>query len=144
VRSAPAKAKSSREGPSDLVVQSQPNPGRWTRGAPHEDRTDALAVLETMPLSRVGVDRPLLVARGELRAEAGRCQTSVSDFTAVIEADRRDAFEERALQGRATCRLRLGNRSGARSDMERYLVLYPAGRFAVETQRALGRSVGAP
>ena len=107
-------------------------------------RADALAILETMSLSGSGVDRPLLVARGELRAEAGRCQTSLSDFTMVIGADRRDGFEERALQGRATCRLRLGDAPAARSDLERYLVLYPAGRFAAETRRAMGQAAGAP
>jgi hypothetical protein len=101
-------------------------------------RVDALAVLKTMPISATGVDRRLLVGRGELHAETGDCSTAVADFTAVINSQQRDGFDERALQGRAACRQRLGQTSAARADLNLYLARYPNGRFAAQSRARVG------
>jgi hypothetical protein len=98
-------------------------------------RGEALAALEAVNVGGLPRARELGVVRGELRAEAGRCKEAVRDFDAAAKSG--DALGERALWGRAACRARLGDREGARADLEGYLSRFPSGKFAAEARRAL-------
>jgi outer membrane protein assembly factor BamD (BamD/ComL family) len=100
--------------------------------------SEALAVLEGLDRSGERPERGISVARGELRAQAGRCIDARNDFDAVIASNVRDTLDERALYGRGFCRLHSKDRDGARADLTRYLELYPAGRFATAVRQALG------
>ena len=101
-------------------------------------RSEALAVLELLSLDKLPRAAELGVLRGELRAEAGRHRDAIADFTPCADVARcRPETAERALYGRASCRERLGDRAGARADLERYLVRFPQGRFARAVRAAL-------
>jgi TolA-binding protein len=101
-------------------------------------RDGALRALDGMTLGGLPRGRELVLLRAELRSEAGRCRDALADFgTAIVEAA--DPFDERALYGRAVCRAKLGNIQGARSDLGRYLVRFPDGRFAADARHALER-----
>jgi hypothetical protein len=92
-------------------------------------RPAALAILDRLPLERVGRGLELRVVRAELYAERD-CVRANRDFDLVLSANPPASLEERALFGRATCRSRLGDAQGARADLERYLQRFPDGRFA--------------
>ena len=63
---------------------------------------------------------------------------AIADFTPCADGARcRPDTEERALYGRASCRERVGQRAGARADLERYLARFPRGRFASAVRTAL-------
>jgi hypothetical protein len=98
-------------------------------------RSDALAALDVLPLDRVGRGTELRLVRAELRAGAD-CRSALSDFDLVLSGGVTGAMEERALRGRALCRSSSGDAAGAKSDRERYLAKYPAGRFAAELRNA--------
>ena len=101
-------------------------------------RREALAVLELLSLDRLPRAAELGVLRAELRAEAGRPGDAIADFTPCADGARcRPDTEERALYGRASCRERVGQRAGARADLERYLARFPRGRFASAVRTAL-------
>jgi hypothetical protein len=96
---------------------------------------EALDRLTRLPLSRVGRRTELQLLRAELQAERD-CGKALSDFDAVVGAAA--PFGERALYGRATCWLRLGNDAAGRKDLQEYLGRYPQGRFAVQVRARLG------
>lgn len=99
---------------------------------------DALALLDGTAPAATGTGRDLLIARGELRAAAGRCAAASADFDRLLRADRPlDAITERALWGRASCRA-TGDSAGARRDLQDYLTIFPRGRFAADARAALG------
>jgi tetratricopeptide (TPR) repeat protein len=100
-------------------------------------RTEALALLDQLPIDRIGRGPELRVVRAELRAreDAGR---AVRDFDAALAVALPAALEERALFGRAASRLRSGDSDGARTDFSRYLQRYPSGRFAAEARAHTG------
>ncbi len=101
-------------------------------------RSEALDVLELLTLDKLPRAAELGVLRGELRAEAGRHRDAIADFTPCADAARcRPDTAQRALYGRASCRERLGDRAGARADLEHYLVRFPQGRFAPAVRAAL-------
>ena len=101
-------------------------------------RAEALAVLDALSLDKLPRAAELGVLRGELRAEAGRQRDAIADFApCAASAGCRPETEERALYGRASCRERLGDRAGARADLERYLARFPQGRFARAVRAAL-------
>jgi hypothetical protein len=95
-----------------------------------DHKREALAVLDT---AAIGTD--LTVLRGELRLEVGRVDDAAHDFEAAL-LGKTDAIEERALYGRAACRVRLGDRAGARSDLDDYLRRFPHGRRAAAARAA--------
>ncbi len=99
-------------------------------------RPAALAILDRLPLERVGRGLELRVVRAELYAERD-CGRATGDFDRVLAASPPAALEERALFGRASCRTRLGDDAGARADLERYLARYPNGRFAASARDGL-------
>jgi hypothetical protein len=100
-------------------------------------RSEALALLDTMPLDRVGRGVELRLVRAELRA-SGDCGSALPDFDRVLAGGSAASVEERALRGRSLCRASLGDTAGARGDAERYLAKYPTGRFVSEL-RTLAR-----
>jgi tetratricopeptide (TPR) repeat protein len=100
---------------------------------------DALARLERVPAATLDRSAALRVLRGELRAGAGRLAPAIQDFDAALALGGGDELAGRALYGRGSCRARLGDAPGARADFERYLRLFPRGRFAAEAGKALGR-----
>ena len=101
-------------------------------------RSEALAVLELLSLDALPRAAEIGVLRAELRAEAGRHRDAITDFTACADGARcRPETAERALYGRASCRERLGDRAGARADLDRYLARFPQGRFAGAVRAAL-------
>lgn len=97
---------------------------------------EALAVLRTLTLRPQGRDQELRVIRGELLAP-GRCARAVADFDAVLAQSPPPALAERALYGRAACRLRQRDTAGAARDLDEYLRRFPGGQFAADARRAL-------
>ena len=119
-------------------------PTGWLRPEADLARAEALLALgrpdEALPLlekSTDAVTRSVRLTRGELFAQASRCPRAVDDFTDVLRARADDELGERALAGRAACRLRAGRGEAARQDLERYLRLFPRGPHADEARRLL-------
>jgi hypothetical protein len=52
------------------------------------------------------------------------------DFDRVLAAHPPPSLDERALVGRASCRLGTGDVAGGQADLRSYLARYPRGRFA--------------
>ncbi len=98
-------------------------------------RADALRVLDELNPAALG--RSMLLVRAELRAELNRCSDALGDFSSALAQSPRDSVDERALFGRATCRSRIGDASGARSDLDSYAARFPHGRFQSQVERAL-------
>lgn len=101
---------------------------------------DALAALDRLILGPRGRDQELQVIRGELRGElqsTGGCGGAIADFTQVLNSRAPGPLAERALYGRAACRLRRGDTPGGTRDLATYLSRFPAGRFASEARAAL-------
>jgi hypothetical protein len=94
-------------------------------------RSEALVLLDALPLDRVGRGGELRLVRAELRA-TNDCRSALPDFDRVLSGASASGMEERALRGRSLCRASLGDAGGARSDAQRYLEKYPTGRFASE------------
>ncbi|MEP6652138.1 MAG: tetratricopeptide repeat protein [Myxococcales bacterium] len=98
---------------------------------------EALRVLDEIENQGGTLTRDLRITRGELFAANGDCENAVRDFEALLGGSRDDAVTARALFGRASCRLRRGEMSAARRDLERYLVIQPDGPSAADARRAL-------
>jgi hypothetical protein len=79
---------------------------------------EALRLLDGMALGDGDRFRDLLLERGRLRAEAGRCSESIRDLSLVL--DRTSKPPKEALLKRAECRKKLGDAAGAAADQERY------------------------
>ncbi len=79
-----------------------------------------------------------MLLRAELRADAD-CRRALADFDTVLAQAPSASLDERALFGRAGCRLREGDGPGAESDLRTYLARYPAGRFADQARARLAR-----
>ena len=99
---------------------------------------DALPLLLAMRDRDTGLTRDVQITRAELLAEKDRCAEAMADFDDLVRADVRDVVGERALYGRAACHLRAGRTAAARQDLDRYLSVYPGGRFAGAARRAAG------
>jgi outer membrane protein assembly factor BamD (BamD/ComL family) len=101
----------------------------------HRDR-EALQRLDGMSLSELPRSGERFVVRGELRAATRRWQEAKADFDqALSRVSGSPAWHERALWGRGVARLRCGEQELGMADVERYLDLYPRGRFAAEAKR---------
>jgi hypothetical protein len=79
----------------------------------------------------------VVVLRGELAADAGDCAAAIANFNRALATPDSPGLEERALYGRAACRVRLGERPAAHGDFERYLERFPHGRFAGHARAAV-------
>jgi len=95
---------------------------------------DALPILVGL---RTGLTRDVRIARAELLAKANRCGEAIADFDAALAPGGARATRERALYGRASCRLQTARTDGAESDLNDYLREYPQGRFAPAVREAL-------
>jgi hypothetical protein len=96
----------------------------------------ALAALEELPLDHRRRSTELRVIRGELRARTD-CTRAEADFSAALSPEPDAALLERILYGRGACRAKRGDRTGARSDLERYLGRFPEGSHAGWARRWL-------
>jgi TolA-binding protein len=99
--------------------------------------TVALEVLDRLALDDSAVDRPVALARAELRAAAGRCADAVGDFARVRGGAGDDAVAARALYGQAICHLHAGDRRAARAAFELYLRRFPDSPLRADVARAL-------
>lgn len=107
-------------------------------------RDDALSLLDTAPIESLPNRDERLVVRGELRAACGRWQEAKRDFDEMLGGRglpasnaKLRALQERALWGRASARSRLGDKEGARSDIELCLHQFPDGQFAEQAASLL-------
>jgi hypothetical protein len=98
--------------------------------------SEALPLLLDIRDESQGLTRAIRLARAELLAERDRCREATADLDALVAADIHDDTGERALYGRAGCRLRAGDTAAARQDLRRYGDLYPGGRFIAAVRRA--------
>jgi hypothetical protein len=98
---------------------------------------EALQVLDAIVLHADAGDRRASLARGELRASAGRCAEAAGDFTRVLATDARDELAARSLYGRGACALAVGDREGARGDLTQALRLSPTGERSAAIEDAL-------
>ena len=97
---------------------------------------DALTALEALPLDPYGRSIELQVIRGELRA-GSNCVRAEEDFSAVLGRAPDGPLAERALYGRAVCRVKRGDHVAAAADMRTYLDRFPAGVQAAWARRWL-------
>jgi len=102
----------------------------------------ALPILLGIRDPHAGLTPEVRVTRAELLARAKRCDEAVGDFELVLATGAPSATRERALYGRASCRLQGAAPDRARADLEQYLVDYPDGRFAPVVRAALNRLPG--
>jgi len=100
-------------------------------------RPSALAVLEHLELPATTRGRELFVIRAELRVGAKRYAEAISDFTRTLDDSAGDVLHERALHGRIACYLATGNQAQARTDLRKYLLRFPGGRFVNGVRRTL-------
>ncbi|MHB8873728.1 MAG: tetratricopeptide repeat protein [Myxococcaceae bacterium] len=103
-------------------------------------RPEALAELEAIGAGKLeqlprGTD--LRVLEAELLSESKRCDRAVPLFDALLARPLPAAADERALFGRASCRVELGEPDGAAADLRRCLARHPSGRFAAAARRLL-------
>jgi hypothetical protein len=98
--------------------------------------SEALDDLEQLAFTRHGRDQELQTIRGELRARRN-CATAIVDFTAVLAGAAPAALAERALWGRATCRLRARDQVDAAADLKTYVRRFPQGRHVNDASRLL-------
>ncbi|HXJ19443.1 MAG TPA: tetratricopeptide repeat protein [Polyangia bacterium] len=98
--------------------------------------TEALPLLLEIRDRSQGLTREIQLARAEILAEQNRCSQAIADFDDLMAAPVRDDAGERALYGRAGCRLRAGETTRARLDLLQYIQLYPEGRFIGAVRRA--------
>jgi TolA-binding protein len=100
----------------------------------------ALVLLDGQTLSARGLEREMLVARAELRADKNRTSAALRDFDLILSSPgRADGISERALYGRAGARAKNGDQAGARADFAQYLNAFPSGRFAAQARSALSQ-----
>jgi hypothetical protein len=90
---------------------------------------DVLAALELLPLDHGRRSTELQIIRGELRARSD-CARAEADFSAALSHSPDARLLERILYGRGGCRIKLGNRHGAASDLQRYLERFSTGAHA--------------
>jgi len=101
-------------------------------------RSEALSILEQLPLARIGRGGELRLIRAELRANAD-CARALTDFDALVTQALAAPLMERVLYGRAACELQVGDRAHAEQDLNQYLTRFPQGRFAARVQAQLAR-----
>ncbi len=106
------------------------------------DARAALALLDGRESFRGALGADLLIARAELRANAGRCADALGDFAHVLAAAPARDIEERALFGESVCLLRLGQDERAQGDIAAYRRRFPHGRFSSEVDRLSPSSRG--
>jgi hypothetical protein len=102
------------------------------------DRAAALSALDSLPLPNVARGAELVVLRADLRAQAKRWHEAIADYGHGSVAAS-PQLVERSLFGRARCRMMVSDISGANADLHEYLRRFPAGQFAADARRMLGK-----
>ena len=103
----------------------------------------ALALLDAEDSFRGAPGADLLIARAELRANAGRCADALGDFARALGGMPARDVQERALFGEAVCLLRLGRDERAQRDLAAYRQRFPRGRFSSDVERLQSGNFGA-
>lgn len=98
---------------------------------------EATRALEHVNPDSSSIRRMVRVTRGELLVKEHNCEQAVVEFDKVIAERVQDVFEERALYGRASCRLESGDIARARSDLARCLERHPKGVRAAKIEKQL-------
>ncbi|HEY3668774.1 MAG TPA: hypothetical protein VGL19_22405 [Polyangiaceae bacterium] len=98
--------------------------------------SEALAILNHLPLAHIGRGGELRLLRAELRAKQD-CGLALADFDVLVRQPLSSSLAERALYGRAACEIRVGDDSHARRDFQDYLARFPGGRFADHARNQL-------
>ena len=98
---------------------------------------DALPILLALRDAPAGLTPEVRAVRAELLARAKRCGEAVADFDALLAPGGPTATRERALYGRASCRLQGPRPADAAPDLDSYLAEFPGGRFAQPVRDAL-------
>lgn len=98
--------------------------------------SEALALIDRLPLARMPRKKELSVIAAELRATTDPAR-AISDYRTALSLGLSGALEERALYGIAASRVRSGDDEGARRDLGAYLARFPEGRFADEARARL-------
>jgi hypothetical protein len=99
-------------------------------------QSEALTILNRLPLAHIGRGGELRLQRAELRAKDD-CGLALVDFDVLVKHALAPALAERALYGRAACEVRVGDNGHARRDFQNYLTRFPQGRFADSAQKQL-------
>jgi hypothetical protein len=99
-------------------------------------QSEALAILNHLPLAHIGRGGELRLLRAELRAKED-CGLALADFDVLVRRPLSPALAERALYGRAACEVRVGDSSDAQRDFHEYLTRFPQGRFVISAQKQL-------
>ena len=102
-------------------------------------QSEALAILNQLPLAHIGRGGELRLLRAELRAKDD-CGLALADFDVLVKHTLSPALAERALYGRAACEVRVGDSRNAQRDFRDYLTRFPQGRFADRAQSQLSAS----
>ncbi|MDX2020447.1 MAG: hypothetical protein SF187_09400 [Deltaproteobacteria bacterium] len=102
---------------------------------------EATRALELVHPESNRLRRMVRVTRGELLVKQNACEQAMVEFDTVIAESVQDVFDERALYGRASCRLESGDVAGARSDLARYLERHPKGVRASNIKKQLQSSL---
>jgi TolA-binding protein len=148
--------RASRRGPAVAAVLSAPAPAQKDAGTfgketrlfrealslrANRDPRGAIAVLDRYAVlyPRGSYAAEVVVLRAELAADADDCAAATAGFDRTLAGAASPGLEERALYGRASCRLRAGQKSAARADLERYLHRFPQGRYATHARALLAR-----
>jgi len=130
-------AGGARGAPSANALAGAPPP------APSAPSTAAEEDFAEAPISKKS-DRPpapaddrALVESAEQLAASGRCADAIVPFSIVADTRSDGPLVERALFGRARCRMALHEDESARQDLETYLARFPNGRYARQARMLL-------
>ncbi len=104
-------------------------------------KAEALALIARSEADGLAITRDMRLARAELLAGSDRCGEAMADFDELLSLVSPSRPNERALYGRAFCRLRAGDSDGARSDLQTYLAMLPS--WSIPSRRRGGPG-GAP
>lgn len=98
---------------------------------------DALDGVDAEDFSGTPRQDELRLWRGELLAEFGDCIAASKVFAAFTHEPVNSALHERAIFWSAFCLAKQGDEPASRLALERYLTLFPHGRFFRQAQNAL-------
>ncbi|MBX7113551.1 MAG: hypothetical protein K1X64_04385 [Myxococcaceae bacterium] len=103
-------------------------------------RREVLAALESLPpttFTGVPHEEEMRLLHGQLLAEFGDCGAAMPIFDSALAEPRISEFKEGAMYWRAACLATQGDEATSRAELERYLTLFPAGRFVAQAKSAL-------
>lgn len=78
--------------------------------------------------------------RADLERDSGDCAAALSDYQLLLAADPKGAEAEDSWYGAARCDAKLGHSAAARERLQRYLELFPTGKYAGQAKETLEKS----